>query len=60
MYSTNDPNNYLNKTGTSMACPGVAGTLAQLYHGYKTANAGANPNSALIKAAVLNTGEDNY
>jgi len=58
VYSTNDPNNYLNKTGTSMACPGVAGTLAQLYHGFKTANAGVNPNSALIKAAVLNTGED--
>tara|TARA_B100000809_G_scaffold247024_1_gene275606 strand:- start:11921 stop:14608 length:2688 start_codon:yes stop_codon:yes gene_type:complete len=58
VYSTNDPNNYVNKTGTSMACPGVAGTLAQLYHGYKTINGGVNPNSALIKAAVLNTGED--
>lgn len=58
VYATNDPNNYVNKTGTSMACPGVAGTLAQLYHGYKAANGGVNPNSALIKAAVLNTGED--
>ena len=58
VYSTNDPHNYLNKTGTSMACPGVAGTLAQLYHAYKTTNGGINPNSALIKAAVLNTGED--
>ncbi|MGB0882313.1 MAG: S8 family serine peptidase [Vicingaceae bacterium] len=58
VYSTNDPNNYVNKTGTSMACPGVAGVLAQLYHAYKTENSGVNPDAALIKAAVLNTGED--
>ena len=58
VYATIDPNNYGFKTGTSMACPGVAGSLAQLYHGYKTLNGGVNPDAALIKGAVLNTGED--
>jgi hypothetical protein len=41
-----------------MACPGVAGSLAQLYHGYKATHGGNNPQSALIKAAVLNTADD--
>ncbi|MDG1476396.1 MAG: S8 family serine peptidase, partial [Vicingaceae bacterium] len=58
VYSTIDPNNYGSKTGTSMACPAVAGTLAQLYHSYKASNGGVNPSSALVKAAVRNTGED--
>ncbi|GAB4255884.1 MAG: hypothetical protein Kow0079_12870 [Vicingaceae bacterium] len=58
VYSTIDVNTYDYKTGTSMACPGVSGTLAQLYHAYKDMNGGSNPPSALIKAAVLNTGED--
>lgn len=58
VYSTIDPNSYGFKTGTSMACPGVAGTLAQLYHGYKDLNAGVNPPSGLIKASVLNTGDE--
>lgn len=49
---------YESKTGTSMSCPGVAGVVTQLYHAYKDANGGANPNSALIKAAILNTAED--
>lgn len=51
-------NAYDNYTGTSMACPGVAGTVTQLYHAYKTMHAGANPPSALIKAVILNTGDD--
>jgi subtilisin family serine protease len=58
VYSTVDPNSYDTKTGTSMACPGVAGTLAQLYQGYKELNNGNNPNSALIKGAILNTADD--
>ncbi|HRO42193.1 MAG TPA: S8 family serine peptidase [Flavipsychrobacter sp.] len=56
--STINPDVYQQKTGTSMSCPGVAGTVAQLYHAYKSLNNGANPPSALIKAAVLNTGDD--
>jgi len=58
VYSTIDANMYGYKTGTSMSCPGVAGTLAQLYHAYKDLNGGVNPPSGLIKGAVLNTGED--
>lgn len=58
VFSTLDPYSYRTISGTSMSCPAVAGNMAQLYHAYKTMNAGVNPNSALIKAAVLNTGDD--
>jgi subtilisin family serine protease len=58
--STTSPlyNNYVSKTGTSMSCPGVSGTLAQLYHAYKALNSGSNPPSALMKAILLNTADD--
>lgn len=56
--STGPYNDYFSATGTSMSCPGVAGVLAQLYEGYKDLNGGVNPESALIKASVLNTAED--
>jgi PKD repeat protein len=56
--STGPGNDYFSATGTSMSCPGVAGVLAQLYEGYKDLNGGVNPESALIKASVLNTAED--
>ncbi len=49
---------YESKTGTSMSCPGVAGTITQLYQAYRELNGGANPPSGLIKAAILNTAED--
>src|SRR5690606_24595036 len=58
VWSTINPNTYASYTGTSMACPGVAGTLAQLYQGYKLTHSGNTPPSALIKASVLNTGDD--
>ena len=58
VYSTIDVNSYAYKTGTSMACPAVSGSLTQLYHAYKELNGGQNPNSALIKATVMNTAED--
>lgn len=56
--STGPNNDYFSATGTSMSCPGVAGVLAQLYEGYKDINGGTNPESALIKASILNTAED--
>lgn len=56
--STQPDNTYAFMSGTSMACPAVSGVLAQLYQAYRSLNAGADPNSALIKAAVLNTADD--
>ncbi len=55
--STQPDNTYGTKTGTSMACPGVAGVLAQLYDAYRD-DFGSNPHSSLIKACVLNGAED--
>jgi hypothetical protein len=57
VFSTISVNDYASFTGTSMSCPGVAGIFAQLYDAYRD-NFGLNPNSGLIKACVLNTGED--
>ncbi len=56
--STLPGQNYAAFTGTSMSCPGVSGTLAQLYEAYRSLNGGQNPESGLIKAAVLNSAED--
>jgi hypothetical protein len=58
VFSTLDPYSYRTISGTSMSCPAVAGNMAQLYDAYKSMNAGANPNSALTKGAVLNTADD--
>lgn|GEM_PF-420153 len=54
-----DPNNtYATGGGTSAAAPGITGVLAQLYQAYREFNGGANPNSGLMKAALLNTAQD--
>ena len=53
-----EENNYVMKSGSSHACPGVAGTLALLYEGYKNLHGTQLPSSALIKAALLNTCDD--
>ena len=58
VFSTMDVNTYQTISGTSMACPGVAGVFTQLYHAYKTMNSGNNPDNALMKAAVLNSADD--
>jgi hypothetical protein len=55
--STLDGNNYGVKTGTSMSCPGVSGTLAVLYEAFEDQQ-GNLPPSGLMKAIVLNTAED--
>jgi PKD repeat protein len=56
--STISPYTYASFTGTSMSCPGVSGTIAQLYEAYRDLNAGENPDAGLIKAVVLNTADD--
>lgn len=58
VYSTVSVNDYDTYSGTSMACPGVSGTLSQLYQAYKELNGGSNPSSALMKAVLLNTADD--
>ena len=56
--STDENNTYLSFGGTSGAAPGIAGVSAQLYQAYMDLNAGAMPESALIKASLLNTAND--
>jgi len=56
--STGATNNYYTTEGTSMAAPTVTGTLALLYELYRDLNSGQNPNSDLMKAAVMNSAED--
>ncbi len=58
VYSTKNPNTYTTKSGTSMACPGIAGSLAQLYQAYKEINSGQEPKGGLMKALILNTAKD--
>ena len=56
--STSENNNYQVFGGTSGAAPGIAGVAAQLYELYASLNGGNHPNSALIKAAILNTANE--
>ncbi|CAI8361029.1 MAG: Alkaline elastase YaB [Flavobacterium sp. SCGC AAA160-P02] len=56
--STDENNGYFSFGGTSGAAPGIAGVSAQLYQLYKDQNEGQLPESALIKAALLNTAND--
>ncbi len=57
VFSTELDNDYGSKNGTSMSCPGVSGTLAQLYERYRQLH-NNNPDAALIKALVCNTATD--
>lgn len=56
--STAPGNDYVALSGTSMACPGVSGTMAQLAHAYRSLNAGQDPPSALMKAIVMNSADE--
>lgn len=61
VYSTTDANGantYNSKTGTSMSCPGVTGTLAVLMQAYKDLNNGSEAHGSLLKGALMNTAED--
>ena len=56
--STYGGNIYATISGTSMACPGTAGVLAQLAGAYRSLNTNAEAPGALLKAVLLNTAED--
>lgn len=58
VFSTLPDNEYGVKTGTSMACPGVSGTTAQIHHAYRELNGGEIPKAGLMKAILLNTADD--
>lgn len=44
--------------GTSAAAPGVAGVMAQLIQAYRETHGGQEPESALLKAVLLNSATD--
>jgi hypothetical protein len=56
--STKGGDTYLGASGTSMACPQVAGSAALLQQRYKQLHAGAYPSSALTKALLMNGAVD--
>ncbi|MEY2649517.1 MAG: hypothetical protein RL608_191 [Bacteroidota bacterium] len=58
VFSCSSPNSYATLTGTSMACPGTAGVLAQLYDAYRQTHSGQDPHGGLMKAILMNTADD--
>jgi hypothetical protein len=56
--ATDANNTYRAGGGTSAAAPGIAGISAQLYQAYRSLNSNTTPESALIKASLLNTARD--
>lgn len=58
VFSCSSPNGYATMTGTSMACPGTAGVLAQLYDAYRQTHGGQDPHGGLMKAILMNTADD--
>lgn len=50
--------NHSYSTGTSHAAPQVAGAAALFTQFWRDANSGQNPSPALVKAAIINTGQE--
>ncbi len=57
VFSTTFPHTYTTKTGTSMACPGVAGALTLLYEAYED-QYNDSANGGLMKAVLMNGSDD--
>lgn len=55
--STQPNNTFASMSGTSMACPAIAGSLAVLNQAYNK-KYNAEPNAGIIKAIALNTADD--
>ena len=58
VYSCVQPQGYANFTGTSMAAPGVSGTMALLYDAYRQNNNNNDPDGGLMKAVLMNSADD--
>lgn len=58
VYSTTNPNLYTTKSGTSMSCPGVSGTIGQLYHAYRDLNENTTPRGGIMKLILMNSADD--
>lgn len=58
LYSTIENNNYAWNSGTSMACPNVAGASGLLYQRYRQLFAGQDPKAALVKTLLMNGAGD--
>lgn len=56
--STLRNNQYQLMTGTSMACPAIAGIFGQMIHAHRVLNNNQEPEAALIKAAMMVGADD--